>query len=215
MIRFVRLYAWLRWRFMANTLKSRRRDSLEQISRVFQVVTPFLLGALLLGSLCALAVLGFVGGRLLAGSDAAVHATALLAIRGGLFMAVGLMVFVPVAGATTGVTTEYRRLLLLPVSRRQLHTIEVLATALDHWALMVIVALLAIAAGLGSRGALAAAGTAIAAGAAFAGVLVTLCQREPWQGGEDSSDGRLRRGVLLANVAYSRSSRRSLRMDAI
>ncbi|HUF47678.1 MAG TPA: hypothetical protein VMM93_07665 [Vicinamibacterales bacterium] len=174
MIRNLRAFVWLRWRLLANSLRGgRKRDRLEEISRVLSMALPILLVAMAFGSLVGLVILGFAGGRALAAGTAPVPVT-LLVLRGGLFVLILLLVGFSVTSPVQGSLTRYTRLLLLPISRRMLHGIEVAASLADPWIAFLAPGLLMFAVGLAVGGRSFAAVWAALAALAFLAVLATL-----------------------------------------
>ncbi len=174
MIRFLRAFAWLRWRLLLNGVRgSRRRDTLEQISRLLALIVPALIVVMSLGSIVMVAVAGFLGGRALTSGQFPSHVVVLVA-RGLLLVVTALVVFMPVGGAAQTTSTKYSRLLLLPIPARGLHLVEVLAGLADPWILFVLPGLVLFGLGLAMGGWLGVAALALAAGAALAALLASL-----------------------------------------
>ena len=72
MIRVLRALAWMRWRTLVNTLRSRGgRDTGERISRILHVAVPVLIPLLMLPTAVGLGLLSLWGGRILAGQTTA------------------------------------------------------------------------------------------------------------------------------------------------
>lgn len=167
MINQLRAFAWLRWRLMVNGLRgARKRDTLEQISRILALVGPALLVVMSLGSVIGLAVAGVFGGIALA-ADAPGREAVVFIIRllGVLMLAV--VALMPVSlGAASG-AARYARLLLLPIPRRLLHMVEVLSGIADPWIFIPIPGLLLVAVGLAIGGAVGGAVLALCAGLAL------------------------------------------------
>ena len=115
----------------------------------------------LLGAALALGVAaGFAGAALAAGGDG--RAIALMAIRavlGGLLVA---LLFFPVLRSAQHLDAGGERLLLLPVSLRQLHTLELGAAFADPWLFVVVPAIVVLGA-VPFGGALAVGATTLAA----------------------------------------------------
>lgn len=173
MIRQLRAFAWLRWRLLLNGVRgSKRRDTLEQISRVLALAAPAAIVVFSLGSVAALSVGGFLVGRALA-SGAPIADPALLFVRGGLALQLLLVVFMPL-GLGVQSTAKYARFLLLPIPRRLLHLVEVLSGIADPWIFVVLPGLVLLSGGVLLGGAPAASAVALIAGAGFAGVLLAL-----------------------------------------
>lgn len=174
MIRFLRAFAWLRWRLLLNGVRgSRRRDTLEQISRLLALVMPALIVALSLGSITMVAAAGFLGGHALTSGQFAPNVVVLVA-RGLLVVATALVVFMPVGGAAQTTSTKYSRLLLLPIPARGLHLVEVLAGLTDPWILFILPGLVLFGVGLAVGGWFGVATLVMAAGVALAAVLASI-----------------------------------------
>jgi len=170
-MRFLRAFAWLRWRILLNGLKgSKRRDALERISRyggliapAFLVV-PFGVAAVLLGYLALYA------GRNL-GLENAEPRVVLLVARLVLFVVLVLPILVPLGRATHTSRSGTSRLLILPIPRAALHLAEAVAGLADPWLGFVVPALLLFPAGLVAAG---RGGDALVAGSAAIGLLVAI-----------------------------------------
>jgi hypothetical protein len=148
MIRFLKAFAWLRWRLLINGVKGgRRRDAVERFSRLAALATPVFLMLLFLGAAFFLAVIGLIGG-LTIGRGSISPGGALLGVRGTLLALLVILVLAPISFATSGSGPVYKRLLLLPISRRLLHLVEVIATLADPWVVFGLPALFTLAIGL-------------------------------------------------------------------
>jgi hypothetical protein len=170
----LRAFAWLRWRLLVNGVRgARKRDTLEQVSRILALVGPALLVVMSLGSLVALAVAGALGGYVLAGGSPSGEVI-VFAIRIIAVLILLMVVFMPVSlGAGNG-AARYARLLLLPISRRLLHFVEVLSGVADPWIFVAIPALLLVAAGLAAGGAVTGALLAAVAGLGLVAAFLAL-----------------------------------------
>lgn len=147
-LRGLRALMWLRFRLLKNSLTgSRKRDSMEQISRTLAVLVPLAIIALSAGTFLAVSVLGFFSGRMLAEGvlqwDAALLVGRLL---------LGIMAFTIVTLSAVSPTqsslSRYTRLLLLPIHRGALHLVEVLASIGDPWIAVVAAGLTTFSIGL-------------------------------------------------------------------
>jgi len=170
--RLLKSLVWLRWRLLKNSISSgRKRDALEQMSRALALVVPVLIASLSIGSFVAISVVGFIGGRAVA-SGLLDSATGIFIVR----IVLGAMTFAVVALAMASPTqtsmSRYSRLLLLPIHRRVLHVVEVVATLADPWLAVVAAGLTTFSAGLLAGGRSAAAVAALAGAAASVAVLV-------------------------------------------
>lgn len=174
MVSSLKAIIWLRWRLLANGVRGgKRRDRLEQISRAFALFVPIIVATLLLGSIVALAALGFMGGR--AAVTRALRPE-LVVIVFRVLLAVMMIVLFIITTSSPGQTTigRYTRLLLLPIPRGALHLVEVAANLADPWIVLVAACLLAFPAGIAAGGDLVAATIALAAGLAMLAVLASL-----------------------------------------
>lgn len=153
----LRAFAWLRWRLLVNGIRgARKRDTMEQVSRILALVGPALLIVMSLGSLIVLAVAGAFAGYVLA-ADSPGREGIVFAIRVIVVLILLMVVFMPVSlGAGNG-AARYARLLLLPIPRRLLHFVEVVSGVSDPWIFVAIPAVLLVAAGLLTGGAWAGA----------------------------------------------------------
>ena len=135
-LRALRAIVWLRWRLLKNSLQSTRRDSIEQVSRALALIVPLLIIALTAGTFISVSIVGFVSGSMMADGRLG-PAPALLVVR----LLVGLMAFtilsLAVISPNQSSLSRYKRLLLLPIHRRVLHLIEVVASLADPWVAVV------------------------------------------------------------------------------
>ena len=174
MLSSLRASVWLRWRLLANSVRSgKRRDRLEQISRAFALFIPIIVIALLSGSVLAMAALGFMGGR---ASVAGTVRPELVVLILRLHLAVMMVVLFILTTSSPSQTTisKYSRLLILPIPRRVLHLVEVAANVADPWIVLVAAALLALPVGMAAGGDLLAAGAALAAGLIMLALLASF-----------------------------------------
>ena len=174
MLSSLRAITWLRWRLLVNTVRGgKRRDRLEQISRAFAVFVPIIVAAMLTGSVVAVTILAFIGGR--AAIDHVVRPELAVIVLRGLLVAM-LVVLLILTTNSPGQTTigRYTRLLLLPIPRGVLHLVEVLANLADPWIVLVAATLMAFGAGMAFAGDLMAAVLTIAAGFLMLAVLASF-----------------------------------------
>jgi hypothetical protein len=159
----LRAFVWLRWRLVANSIRGgQKRDRMEQVSRAFALFVPIILVVLSLGSVMAIAIAGFVGGRAVA-RGVIEPDVAVFILRLALTGALVLMVIVTIVSPHQTNTARYTRLLLLPIDRRMLHLVEVLASLADPSVAFVVPGLLTFVAGLAMYGNAGAAAWALAA----------------------------------------------------
>jgi len=173
MIRSFRAIVWLRWRLLLNSVKgTRRRDSMEQVSRAFAAIMPVAFVALSLGTVAAVCVLGFLGGRAIS-TDQVPPEVIVLIVRISLAVILALLLVVTVASPVQTTLTKYSRLLILPIPRQTLHLTEVFANLFDPWIAFMIPGLGCFAAGLAIGGQHRTALLALVAGAGIMAVLAT------------------------------------------
>ena len=116
MIRFLRAFAWLRWRLLLNSVRgSRRRDTFEQLSRLLALVVPAIIVAMSMGSIISVSVGGLLGGIDLARGRFVAPDVIIGVARAILFGATALVIVMPISSAAQTTTTKYSRLLLLPI----------------------------------------------------------------------------------------------------
>ncbi len=175
MIRFLRAFAWLRWRLLLNGVRGgRRRDALEQVSRLLALIVPALIVVMSLGSIILVSLGGLIGGNALATGRFVAPDVIIFVARAVLFGATALVVFMPIGGAAQTTGTKYSRLLLLPIPKRGLHLVEVVAGLADPWILFTLPGLALFAAGLAWGGRADLALIAAVAGVALAVVLASM-----------------------------------------
>lgn len=189
--RALRAIVWLRWRLLKNSLHSTRRDSLEQVSRALELIVPLLIIALTAGTFITVSLVGFVSGSMMADGRLA-SAPALLIVR----LLVALMAFtilsLAVISPTQSSLSRYKRLLLLPIHRRVLHLVEVVASLADPWLAVVGAGLTTLGIGVIAGGQPLAGLATLAAGwltlvvivcaASLAGFLVAWLMRDRRRG---------------------------------
>ena len=174
MLRSLRAIVWLRWRLLANAVRSgKRRDRLEQVSRAFALFIPILVIALLTGSVIAMTTLGFIGGR---ASVAGTVRPELVVLFARLLLAVMMVVLFILTTSSPSQTTvsKYSRLLILPIPRGVLHLVEVAANLADPWIVLVAAALMALPVGMAVGGDFLAASVALAAGLIMLALLASF-----------------------------------------
>ena len=173
LIALLRTFAWLRWRLLVNALEGRRRDTMERMARIGALVV-LVLAALGFGlGSAALGGLGLVGGWLVGTGRIAPEIVGLFG-RIVLLVPLILVLLVPAGRAAYAGSSGATRLMLLPISRRMLHGIEIIASLADPWLLVVVPGLFLLPAGLAFAGAGSAALLALAAAVAVLGVIAAL-----------------------------------------
>jgi hypothetical protein len=173
MIRQLRAFGWLRWRLLMNGVRgAKRRDTLEQISRMLALAAPLAVVVFSLGSLVTLSLGGFFAGRALATGAESGHGL-VMATRVVLLVQLAIVAFMPL-GIGTQTAAKYTRLLLLPIPRRVLHFVEVISGLSDPWIFVVMPGLVLLAVGLASGGAFMAAAVTLLAGAGLIALLLSV-----------------------------------------
>jgi hypothetical protein len=141
-------FVWLRWRLLANSLHGgRKRDRMEQISRVFALFVPLILAALSFGSVVAIGIGGVLAGRAVATSQINPESVMLI-LRIALFGAFVLLALVTALSPHQSSTARYTRLVLLPIRRQTLHLVEVVSGLADPVVAFMVPGLLLFAAAL-------------------------------------------------------------------
>lgn len=173
-MRFLKAFAWLRWRLLINTIRgSRRRDRLEGLSRITNVAIKAALLLIPIGGGLLLLVLGLLGGYAV-GSGSIEPGWVLVAARITLLVVLLLLVLVPLSVASRSGITGYQRLQLLPIPRSSLHLVEVLASLADPWVGFVLPGVFAFGLGLLLGGHISAAVVGLAAALGITIVLASL-----------------------------------------
>jgi hypothetical protein len=183
-IRHFRAFVWLRWRLLANSMRgAKRRDTLEQVSRVLAILTPVILAVMSLGLVVATSGLAFVGGRS-AANGLFDPAMGVFILRVALAILLGVLALFAIIVPSQTSLTRYNRLLLLPIPRRVLHLIEVAASLADPWLLWIIPGVFAFAIGLAVGGrpsaGVVAAAAAVALIATFSAINALLSFLIAW-----------------------------------
>lgn len=175
MIRFLRAFAWLRWRLLINGIRaSARRDTWEQLSRLLALAVPAMIVVLSLGSIIAVSTGALLGGNALATGRFVAPDVIIFVVRAVLFGAMALVAVMPIGSAAQTTSTKYSRLLLLPIPTRVLHLVEAMASLFDPWILFMLPGLALFAIGLAWGGRLDIALLAAVAGFALAVTLASL-----------------------------------------
>ena len=167
MIRLMRALSWMRWRSFVNGLsRGRKRSRGQRFSRWLEASASAIL--LAFGLLMSL---GLAAGALLAGLSLArspeLQAPVFLCARVFVLGAFAMTLIAPLQGSHQSPV----RLLLLPVSRRQLTLATLLSSLGDPSVVLVAPAALMLGVGLLCGGAMRAGAVALVAGAALIAVL--------------------------------------------
>ena len=170
MIRLLRAFALLRWRLFVNGLRGRRRDALEQVSRISRLFVLAVVVLAFLPTAVSLALLAGAGGWGLAQGNGKAAAI-LIGARAVLGLLTVLVVVSPIL-RFGGSASSMARLALLPIPRSMLWGLEVAAQLTDPWIAAIVPALIALPAGLAAGGDLG--GAAIVAVASLAALLYLI-----------------------------------------
>jgi hypothetical protein len=148
MIATLRIFAWFRWRVLANSLRmGERRDTIEQISRAASFVVPGLLVVTCAGSVLSASIVGWLAGWRSV-SDFPSSVWILTLIRALLIVVTGLVALTPIFIGIHGGAGRESRLMLLPVPRGVRHFVEVVTSLLDPWVIFVLPGLVSYALGM-------------------------------------------------------------------
>jgi hypothetical protein len=174
MLRYLRAMAWLRWRVMLNSAKpSKKRDVMEQLSRLGAVLAPAIMAVALIPSTILIAILGFYAGLSMARDPFYVSIVTTIA-RVVVALSFFGVLLAPLVRTIQGAHIGLPRLILLPIPRRALHLTEFLAGLTDPWVAVFVPGILLLPVGLLAGGALVPAAIAAVASvlvlAALAGV---------------------------------------------
>ncbi|HET9766572.1 MAG TPA: hypothetical protein VFS60_06980 [Thermoanaerobaculia bacterium] len=167
-------WSWLRWRALINALTGKRRSGGRKISAWLGLVLTIVLGLVGLGWAVGLSIGAWFAGRSIAAGDAG--GPGMIGIRVGVgILSLLLAIFAVLSGGRSA-THDWTRLLLLPIARRELHALELLAGLLDPWLLVMVPPLLVMAIALAPRGGTAAVVAAVGGALLFVvlGALATL-----------------------------------------
>jgi len=163
-MRFVRAFAWLRWRIFMNGLeRSGRRDAVERFSRATEQLGPILMGILLVPTLVGLAGLGLLAGRAI-GRDEGFASPVTLVARLVLLVLFVTATLGPLLFPAARQPRNFVRLLLLPIPRRVLFAVESASTLADPWVLVLVPLVVTMPFGLAWSGHAIGAIAAMAAG---------------------------------------------------
>lgn len=174
MSRFLRAWAWVRWRTFMNAIeRSERADRLARFSRALEALGPVIVAVMMIPSaLIAMALGAATGYGLGAGAPWAmplVHA-----LRIVLFLVIALTVMAPLMLPSGRGLASLPRLLLLPVSHKSLFAGELAGGFAEPWTLLAALAALMVPVGALAAGNLTLALAALAAAVALIGALIAL-----------------------------------------
>ena len=169
MLRFLRAWAWVRWRERLNAIeRSDRADRIQRFTRATEVVGPVMVALMLVPAALVAAALGLAAGYGM-GLGAEWGGAAMHFLRVALGAALVLTVVGPIALPSGRGLASLPRLLLLPVPRHALFAGEVAGGLAEPWILMTALAALMLV-----GGALASLDLAMAAVGVIAALLLVL-----------------------------------------
>ncbi len=171
MTRFLRAWAWLRWRTFMNAIeRSGRVDRIARLSRALEALGPVLVAVLMIPSAIMAMALGLATGYGMGAGEP--WGTPLMhALRVVLFVVVVLTVLGPVMLPSGRGLASLPRLLLLPVPHKALFAGELLGGLAEPWTLVGVLAVIMVPAGALIAG---NATLALVAAAGAVALLVTL-----------------------------------------
>ena len=174
MLRFLRAWAWLRWRVKVNAIeRSDRADRIQRFTRATEVLGPVMLAVMMvptaLFALALGAAAGFsMGSGAPAGGASTLWATILQpsmhVLRIALVAATVLTIVGPVVLPSGRGIASLPRLLLLPISRGALFCSELVGGLVEPWMMMTALAAISLTLGALAAGSLSAALAAVVAG---------------------------------------------------
>jgi hypothetical protein len=139
--RLLAAWSWLRWRALVNALAGKRRSGAGRVSAWLSLVLTIVLSIVALGWAVGLSIGAWIAGRSIAGGNA--DGPGLTGIRVAAAILTVILGSVAVLSGGRTATSDWTRLLLLPIARRHLQAMELLAGLGDPW-LVVIAAPLAV-----------------------------------------------------------------------
>lgn len=174
MVRYLRAFAWLRWRLLMNGLeRTGRRDRLQRLSFATESLSPILLLLVMLPGAFGLAIAGLLAGFTLGGEGGLAFITSIILRFAGLTV-LGMSALSPLVSPAGRRPEDLVRLLLLPIPRSALFTSELVAGLAEPWIAISVPMFLLVPVGALLAGRLGVSVLALAAGCAFIGALLGL-----------------------------------------
>jgi len=147
--RLLLAWSWLRWRALVNALAGKRRSGGGRISAWLSLALSIVLSLVALVWAVGLSIGGWIAGRSMALGDGT--GPGLVGIRVAAGVLTVILVTVAVLSGGRSAASDWTRLLLLPVARRDLSAMELLAGLGDPWLLLVLPPLAVIALSMAPR----------------------------------------------------------------
>lgn len=174
MTRFLRAWAWVRWRTFMNAIeRSHRTDRLARFSRAIEVLGPVFIAVMLIPSALLVMALGAATGYGI-GSGAPWGLPLMHAMRIVLLLVIALSVMGPLLLPSGRGLASLPRLLLLPVSHKSLFAGEVLGGFAEPWTLLGSLMVIMVPVGALAAGNLTLALVSIVAALALIAAFVAL-----------------------------------------
>jgi hypothetical protein len=156
------VFVWQRWRAFVHGLGGRRRGGVARVTAWLELAASLLLAAITVVGSLLLAWGAWIAGRSLAGGDTGGVAVAALRVAAAVVTVV--LAFLSLLSGGRASAAGWTRMLVLPVSRAELHALALLSGFADPWLLATVLPLATLAVALAPVG-LAAMLLATAAGA--------------------------------------------------
>lgn len=174
MTRFLRAWAWVRWRTFMNAIeRSERADRLARFSRALEALGPIVIAVMMIPSALAMMGLGAALGYLM-GSGNTVGTPLMHALRLMLFLVLLMIVMGPMMLPSGRGLASLPRLLLLPVSHKSLFAGELLGGLAEPWTLLTALCVFMVPVGALVAGNLPLAAVTLLGAVALTAALVTL-----------------------------------------
>lgn len=174
MTRFLRAWAWVRWRTFMNAIeRSERADRLARFSRALEALGPIVVAVMMIPSAIAIMGLGAALGYGM-GSGAGWATPLMHALRLMLFVVLLMIVIGPLMLPSGRGLASLPRLLLLPVSHKSLFAGELLGGLAEPWTLLTALCVVMVPVGALVAGNAALAAVTLLGGVALTAALVTL-----------------------------------------
>lgn len=165
MLRFLRAWAWVRWRTRVNAIEhSDRADRIQRFTRATEVLGPIMVAVMMVPAAIMAVVAGLATGYGM-GSGAEWGEVAMHVCRGALVIVSLLTIIGPLLLPSGRGLASLPRLLLLPVPHRALYAGELVGGLAEPWIVMAALAAIALPVGAAAAGNLALAAGGIVAGA--------------------------------------------------
>jgi len=143
LLRLLLAWSWLRWRTLVNTLAGKRRSAGGVVSAWLSLVLTIVLSVVGLVWAVGLSIGAWIAGRSMVLGDGTGPGLVGIRVAAGILTVILLSVAVLSGGRSAA--SDWTRLLLLPIARRDLSAMELLAGLGDPWLLLVMAPLAVVA----------------------------------------------------------------------